>query len=103
MSESEEFFYFESVPEPILRAERAKAREIRQGQWWKNQKGKGVCYYCGKKVPPAELTMDHKIPLARGGASTKSNLVPACKACNTAKKQMTEVEWQVFHAENQES
>jgi 5-methylcytosine-specific restriction endonuclease McrA len=30
--------------------------------------------------------MDHVIPLARGGRSTKGNLVPCCKACNTRKK-----------------
>ncbi len=29
--------------------------------------------------------MDHKIPIARGGKSNKSNCVPACKACNTHK------------------
>ncbi len=30
--------------------------------------------------------MDHLVPLARGGRSTKGNLVPACKECNTKKK-----------------
>jgi 5-methylcytosine-specific restriction enzyme A len=32
------------------------------------------------------LTMDHLVPLIRGGRSTKGNLVPACKPCNTKKK-----------------
>ena len=40
---------------------------------------KGVCYYCGRRVKPEELTMDHKIPLSRGGTSDRSNIVPACK------------------------
>ena len=30
--------------------------------------------------------MDHLVPLIRGGRSTKGNLVPACKECNTKKK-----------------
>jgi 5-methylcytosine-specific restriction endonuclease McrA len=31
--------------------------------------------------------MDHLIPLIRGGRSTKQNLVPACKKCNSEKHQ----------------
>jgi 5-methylcytosine-specific restriction endonuclease McrA len=30
--------------------------------------------------------MDHVVPLVRGGRSTRGNVVPACKACNTDKK-----------------
>ena len=30
--------------------------------------------------------MDHVVPLVRGGRSTKGNVVPACKECNTTKK-----------------
>lgn len=29
-----------------------------------------------------------------GGRSTKGNVVPACKACNTAKRQMLPLEWE---------
>lgn len=77
--------------EPVLsgneiRRERAKARELRQSQWWKRKRAKGVCHYCGKAFPPSELTMDHLVPLVRGGRSNKGNLVPACKDCNSAKK-----------------
>lgn len=69
-----------------IRRERAKARELRQSPWWKRKRAAGVCHYCGETFPPAELTMDHIVPLARGGRSTKGNLVPACKPCNTEKK-----------------
>jgi 5-methylcytosine-specific restriction protein A len=69
-----------------IRRERAKARELRQSQWWKRKRSKGICHYCGRTFPPAELTMDHLVPLVRGGRSTKGNLVPACKDCNSAKK-----------------
>ena len=43
---------------------------------------KGKCYYCGLK---RKLTIDHIIPLARGGTHEKCNLVAACGACNSSK------------------
>jgi 5-methylcytosine-specific restriction endonuclease McrA len=69
-----------------IRRERAKARELRQSPWWKRKRSKGLCHHCGKSFPPGELTMDHLVPLIRGGRSTKGNLVPACKQCNNEKK-----------------
>ena len=30
--------------------------------------------------------MDHLVPIVRGGKSTKGNLVPSCKACNSERK-----------------
>jgi 5-methylcytosine-specific restriction endonuclease McrA len=36
--------------------------------------------------------MDHIVPLARGGKSTKGNIVPSCKSCNVNKKLDTPVE-----------
>ena len=74
------------LSEEEIKRERAKARELRQSQWWKRRRAGGVCHYCGKKFPPRALTMDHLVPLIRGGRSTKGNLVPACKECNTKKK-----------------
>jgi len=45
---------------------------------------------------PKALTMDHIVPIARGGRSTKSNVVPACKTCNNAKKQLLPMEWEEY-------
>jgi 5-methylcytosine-specific restriction endonuclease McrA len=69
-----------------IRRERAKARDLRASQWWKRKRATGICHYCGGKFTPQELTMDHLVPLVRGGRSTKGNLVPACKPCNDSKK-----------------
>ena len=69
--------------------EKAKARELRQSAWWKQRLGNGVCHYCEQRFKPSDLTMDHVIPIARGGESTKKNCVPCCKACNTAKGNKT--------------
>jgi 5-methylcytosine-specific restriction endonuclease McrA len=40
------------------------------------------CQYCGTAH---DLTLDHVIPRAKGGASTWHNLVTACKRCNSRK------------------
>ena len=79
-----------------LKRERQKARDLRQTQWWKRRCAKGQCHYCGCKIPAAELTMDHIVPIARGGRSTKGNVVPACKSCNTKKKQLLPMEWEDY-------
>jgi 5-methylcytosine-specific restriction protein A len=52
---------------------------------------------------PAELTMDHKVPLARGGCSTKGNVVPCCKACNATKRYWTPAELVLQQLKAQES
>jgi len=72
--------------------ERAKARELRNSQWWRQQLARGLCHYCGRKFPPNELTMDHIIPVARGGKSTRGNVVPCCRDCNAAKRALTPAE-----------
>ncbi len=75
-----------------VRKEREKARALRGTAWWKQLLAKGVCHYCSKHFPREALTMDHLIPVARGGYSNKRNCVPACKPCNTEKKAQTPVE-----------
>jgi 5-methylcytosine-specific restriction endonuclease McrA len=82
------------LSEEEIKRERAKARALRQSQWWKRRRASGVCHYCGKTFPPGALTMDHLVPLIRGGRSNKGNLVPACKACNSKKKHQLAFEWE---------
>ncbi|MGH7822601.1 MAG: HNH endonuclease [Candidatus Binatia bacterium] len=74
------------VDEEHIRRERARARELRRTQWWKRKRSSGVCHYCGGKFDPRLLTMDHVVPIVRGGRSTRGNVVPSCRACNSAKK-----------------
>jgi len=68
-----------------IKRERAKAKELRQSQWWRQQIGNGTCYHCGQKFSKELLTMDHLVPVARGGMSTKKNCVVSCKDCNSKK------------------
>lgn len=52
-------------------------------QWKEIKKQhKQRCRYCGKK---RKLTQDHVVPLENGGSHTASNIVPACKNCNSSK------------------
>ena len=84
-------FFTPASPEHQKR-EKAKARELRSSQWWKQTVGKGLCYHCEQRFKPTDLTMDHLIPIARGGKSDKKNCVPSCKDCNTKKGHQTRAE-----------
>ena len=81
-----------------IRREREKARVLRQTEWWRRRCAKGVCYYCHRRFMPRELTMDHIVPMIRGGKTTKGNVVPACKECNTKKKYLLPIEWDEYIA-----
>jgi len=87
-----EFFHAPVDPDE-LRRERARARELRASGWWKRRIAAGVCYYCRRKVGARALTMDHLVPLGRGGRSVRGNVVPSCKDCNSRKKAMLPLEW----------
>jgi 5-methylcytosine-specific restriction protein A len=76
--------------------QKQQARKLRQSAWWQRRVSKGICYYCGRRVDPGELTMDHIVPLIRGGKSTKGNVVPACKDCNNKKKYLLPIEWDEY-------
>jgi len=89
-------YFISEITEEDIKKEKAKARELRNSQWWKNKLSSGVCYYCGKKFKPSELTMDHIVPIIRGGKSAKGNVVPCCKECNNKKKYMLPMEWQEY-------
>jgi 5-methylcytosine-specific restriction endonuclease McrA len=82
------------VDEATIRRERARARELRATPWWRRRCAAGVCHYCGAQVGAGALTMDHLVPIIRGGQSTKGNVVPACKSCNAAKRHQLGCEFQ---------
>jgi hypothetical protein len=77
-----------------IRRERAVARALRSTAWWRRKTARGLCHYCGGRFSPRELTMDHLIPLIRGGRSIKANLVPCCKPCNQQKSHLLPMEWE---------
>ncbi|MGH7831775.1 MAG: HNH endonuclease [Candidatus Binatia bacterium] len=93
---SETIPFLPSLSEEEIRREREKAKELRSSQWWKRKKSQGSCHYCSGKFPARELTMDHIVPIIRGGKSTKGNVVPACKECNAKKKYRLLMEWEPY-------
>jgi 5-methylcytosine-specific restriction endonuclease McrA len=50
----------------------------------------GRCAYCDALAP---LEIEHMTPITRGGAHDASNIVPACKSCNSGKRDRTLCEW----------
>ncbi len=86
----------EIVGDEEIRKEKEKARRLRHTQWWYNKLQAGVCYYCNQEVGRDQLTMDHVVPISRGGKSKKGNIVAACKECNNRKKYLLPVEWEDY-------
>ena len=88
--------FYAPVDPDLLKRERAKARELRASGWWKRRIADGLCYYCRRSVGAKALTMDHIVPLGRGGRSVRGNVAPACKACNDRKKALLPIEWREY-------
>ena len=97
----DEWVSFEADPVHVAR-EREKARELRKSAWWQRRIQRGVCAYCGKAVGARALTMDHVVPVARGGRSVRGNVVAACKECNNRKKLLTPAEQLLMKANVEE-
>jgi 5-methylcytosine-specific restriction endonuclease McrA len=78
-------------PDKALEIDRAR-RALRNGAhrdgthrlWGERLKEHdGTCVHCGELRP---LTLDHFVPLSKGGAHVLLNFVPSCKSCNSAKR-----------------
>lgn len=70
---------------------RVRERIARDNDW--------ICTYCGVEVvigaPGGDrlATIDHKVPLSRGGSWKRFNLTCACRRCNGEKADMTVEEY----------
>lgn len=74
---------------------RAHKRRTTPGDWNPQairelKESYGFCVYCGKKK---KLTIDHVVPIDRGGTNDMDNLVPACKSCNSRKNTKSLLSW----------
>ena len=55
-----------------------------------------ICTYCGRDLhdaPTADVTLDHLAPRCHGGGNDATNLVTACRSCNSARAARA---WQTF-------
>lgn len=57
---------------------------------------KGLCAYCGQHRNIKYMTVDHIMPLSKGGTDDIVNLQCTCKMCNQLKDDMTPHEFTVF-------
>lgn len=48
-----------------------------------------ACFYCQEPLSSDQITIDHAIPVAKGGGEELANLLVACKPCNSAKGSQT--------------
>jgi len=58
------------------------------------------CFYCGTTNG---ITLDHVVPISRGGNNGIGNLLPACLSCNTTKKNKFITEWKLLQIKIKES
>jgi hypothetical protein len=67
---------------------------------WKHvvEKEEFLCHLCGRKIildlkSPWRLSLDHVLPMARGGSNTVDNVLPAHRRCNQSRLDMTVTEF----------
>ena len=66
------------------------------GQWIRSEKRLALylrdefrCLYCGtnlKGAAPADVTLDHLLPKSAGGSNDATNLITACRPCNSSRQ-----------------
>ena len=85
-------------PQIAAEARRRRARKKLNGIFYISNKEldkllSRLCFYCG--VEPAN-TIDHVISINYGGRDSIGNIVPACKSCNSSKRELTIMEWRLW-------
>lgn len=71
-------------------------------RWQKNHliaKYGAICYLCGEMFKKSkDITIDHWIPLSKGGEDNVTNYRLACKICNKIKADMTPEQFREFQS-----
>ncbi|MEA2323832.1 MAG: endonuclease [Solirubrobacteraceae bacterium] len=49
------------------------------------------CLWCGAASWARDRTVEHLLPRSRGGSDDQANLLPACRACNRARRSQSAV------------
>ena len=65
---------------------RANGGKFSFNEWLKiKKKYKFMCVRCHKKEPKIKLTIDHILPISKGGKHDRKNIQPLCISCNCSK------------------
>jgi len=73
----------------LRKLEKGKARGVRFSRPNVYQRDGYCCQYCGKRKPASQLSYDHVVPRSAGGRTDWTNIVTACRPCNTRKDSQT--------------
>lgn len=95
MANRAELPLYERISDYLYNMSALSRREARK-QWKDSIKHAwgDCCAYCGK--PPIDdhsLTIDHVKPKVKGGEDRTSNVIPACRSCNSRKGSSDWKEW----------
>ena len=72
---------------PTCRGDKVARLNDYRGARAKLHKTQGGCFWCSTPLTMNTSTLDHRVPLARGGANRFSNYVLACTRCNRSRGQ----------------
>jgi 5-methylcytosine-specific restriction endonuclease McrA len=98
-------YYKRAKPEVIkqiqdrhrARKTQAEVTDFTEAQWRELLTVNGVaCAYCGRS--DREICRDHDVPLALGGDHTLTNIIPACRVCNSRKHTKTALQFIIENA-----
>jgi hypothetical protein len=80
------------VPAVIMLKEywRPKSR-VRFNRKWVFLRDNYTCQYCHDTLTPKQCTIDHVVPVSKGGKTTWHNVVTACYSCNNSKGNRMEI------------
>ena len=56
------------------------------------------CYYCGEQLSRRRATKDHIVPRSKGGSNEQTNIVDACRMCNSEKGRLSIDEFRLVMA-----
>lgn len=97
--DADQFIYYEKlrVSQQNARAQKHNLPgDLLVDEWLKTIKYFGnQCAYCGSRWD----CLDHVVPLALGGGTTKTNCVPACSSCNAQKNARPLIETRLSNKE----
>ena len=57
------------------------------------RRDRNLCAYCGQKFRDDDLTTDHVVPVSKGGRHSWTNVLAACRGCNSAKGNREPHQW----------
>lgn len=70
-------------PKPSRSTKSTMRPATRAAVWAKTD---GRCVYCGIQTNPfSTFSIDHVVPVSKGGTDDLANLVPCCRSCNSRK------------------